>query len=98
MAITQNIMREIQRVLKPDGIFAMIANSIDDPEYGTGTKLEEDVFELSSGDIKRFFSEDSLRNFVQEYFEIVLLDNHGTTHKDIEKGVSNLIRFVGRRH
>ena len=94
---TKKIIQKLLKILKPNGIFALIVNSIDDPEYKTGKKLDQDFYELAPGDIKRFFSVESLGMLMKPYFEILLLDNKGTTHKDKEKGVNNLIRFVGRK-
>lgn len=91
---TQQIFDEISRVLKPGGIVALLVNSVDDPEYGQGRKIEEDFFELRPERPKRYFSVDSLKPFVEE-FETVLLDNKGSDprreHKD------GLVRFIGKK-
>jgi SAM-dependent methyltransferase len=93
---TDRIMQEIHRVLKPNGIFAFFCNSTNDPEYGTGEKIEEDYFVI--GEMKkRYFSIDSARNFANKYFEEILCDNKGETYKDAAKGIHNLIRYVGRK-
>lgn len=92
---TVRLFGEIQRVLKPGGVFALLTNSIHDPEYNTGAKLEDDYFQIGQT-AKRYFSVDSIRNFTR-YFDINLLDNHGETYKDRDKGVHNLIRFVGTK-
>lgn len=89
------IINEIRRILKPEGIFAFLANSISDPEYSTGNLLEEDFF-LIDKVTKRYFSISSTREFTQD-FQISLLDNFGKTYKDEAKGVSNLIRFIGNK-
>lgn len=89
------IINEIRRTLKPEGIFAFLANSISDPEYSTGNSLEEDFF-LIDKVTKRYFSIASTRKFTQD-FQISLLDNLGKTYKDEAKGVSNLIRFIGNK-
>lgn len=91
---TQQIFHEISRVLKPGGVVAILVNSVDDPEYGQGRKIEEDFFELKPGRPKRYFSVDSLKPFVEK-FETVLLDDKGSdprrSHKD------SLIRFIGKK-
>lgn len=92
---TLRLFGEIQRVLKPGGVFAFFTNSIHDPEYNTGTKLEEDYFQIGQT-AKRYFSVDTARAFAR-YFDINLLDDHGETYKDRDKGVHNLIRFVGTK-
>lgn len=92
---TWNIVNEIRRILKPEGIFAFLANSINDPEYSAGNALEEDFF-LINKVTKRYFSIESTRKFTQD-FQVSLLDNLGKTYKDEAKGVSNLIRFIGNK-
>lgn len=90
---TIKIFGEIERVLKPGGIFAFLVNSTSDPEYRTGQEIEEDFFKID-GMLKRYFSVETARKFVSN-FDISILDNFGETYKDSAKGVHNLIRFVG---
>lgn len=90
---TQQIMNEIRRVLKPNGVLAFLTNSTSDPEYQTGTPLEEDFF-LIDKFTKRYFSIESVKDFTQG-FQTSLLDNQGETYKDRAVGVLNLIRFIG---
>ena len=92
---THRIFSEINRILKPGGVIAALFNSASDSEYGTGEKIEEGYF-LIHGVKKRFFSTDSLSNFIKE-FNIMICDNKGETYKDKAKGIHNLIRFVGRK-
>lgn len=93
--ITTRLFGEIMRVLKPDGVFAFFANSVHDPEFGTGTELEPDFFQIGSVS-KRYFSLSTTR-LITKYFDTLLLDDHGETYKDRAKGVHNLIRFVGTK-
>lgn len=92
---TWKIFDNITRVLKPSGLVAVFTNSVDDPEYGTGKRLEPDFFQIDNVS-KRYFSVDSMRKY-SEYYEIILLDNHGETYKDAAKGIHNLIRFIGQK-
>ena len=92
---TRRLFSEIQRVLKTGGTFAFFVNSTSDPEYGTGTQLEPDYFQIDKL-AKRYFSVETARQFAR-YFDVVLLDNHGETYKDSAKGVHNLIRFIGTK-
>lgn len=94
-AKTREIFAEIYRILKPEGVFAFLANSTDDPEYNDGFELEKDFFQIDKTS-KRYFSIDSAREFADK-FDVVLLDNKGETYKDRAKGVHNLIRFVGKK-
>lgn len=90
---TSAIVSEIERILKPGGLFAFLANSTDDPEYNTGEKIESDFF-LIGKVTKRYFSEEFTRRLTQN-FQTVLLDNQGETYKDRAKGIHNLIRYIG---
>ena len=91
---TKRLFGEIERVLKPGGTFAFFVNSTDDPEYGTGTRLEDDYFQIDQT-AKRYFSVKTVRDLVFWGFDTNLLDNHGETYKDADKGVHNLVRFIG---
>lgn len=93
---TKQIFSEIYRVLKPGGVIAFLVNSVNDPEYNTGLKIEEDYFD-TEGTKKRYFSPESAKVFAKD-FEVVLCDESGETYKDDAKGVHNLVRFVGRKH
>lgn len=92
---TSEIFKEIRRVLKPKGVFAFLANSVNDPEYLTGSLLEHDYF-LVDLVAKRYFSIDATKKMTED-FEVILLDNKGQTYKDQAKGVSSLIRFIGNK-
>ncbi|HMI09521.1 MAG TPA: methyltransferase domain-containing protein [Candidatus Saccharimonadales bacterium] len=92
---TVRLIGEIQRVLKPGGVFAFFANSVHDPEYNTGEKLEDDYFQIDKT-AKRYFSVETARAFTR-YFDVNLLDDLGETYKDQAIGVHNLVRFIGKR-
>jgi len=93
---TYKILNQVTRVLKPGGVIAFFMNSTDDPEYGTGTQIEPDFFQIDNV-TKRYFSVESTRKFISDFYEIYLLDNLGETYKDAAKGVHNLIRFIGKK-
>lgn len=92
---TVRLLGEIQRVLKPGGVFAFFTNSVHDPEYNTGKKIEEDYFQIDNT-AKRYFSVETTRALTR-YFDINLLDDKGETYKDNAKGVHSLIRFIGTK-
>ncbi len=92
---TKDLFNEIKTILKPGGILAALFNSTDDPETQTGERIEEDYY-LVDGIKKRFLSIETARDLVPS-FEILLLDNQGTTYKDEAKGVHNLIRLVAKK-
>jgi SAM-dependent methyltransferase len=93
---TAAVFTEINRILRPGGVLAFFANSTSDPEYNNGEKLEEDYY-FVDGKAKRFFSVESARKFAGAHFDEILCDNMGEGHKDSEKGVHNLIRYVGKK-
>lgn len=93
--ITIKIVNEIKRILKPGGVFAYLANSTSDPEYGTGNLLENDFFHIGKVS-KRYFSIEYARQIAQD-FQINLLDDRGETYKDRAIGVHHLIRFIGTK-
>lgn len=92
---TQQIFSEIKRILKPNGILAFLSNSVSDPEYLTGTYLEDGFFLIGKAK-KRYLSLESAREFTKE-FHPLLLDDQGETYKDQAKGVKSLIRFIGQK-
>jgi ubiquinone/menaquinone biosynthesis C-methylase UbiE len=93
--LTQKVFDGIYRVLKRKGILALVVNSTSDPEYGSGEELERGFFKIGAV-TKRYFSIKTLSNFVRK-FEAIVLDDGGETYKDKAKGVSNLIRFAGKK-
>ena len=92
---TQRIFDDIYRILKPSGIVALLVNSVDDPEYGTGEKLEEHLYD-TDGTQKHFFDVPEMQAFASK-FTCIIADNDGETYKDNAKGVHNLIRFIGKK-
>jgi hypothetical protein len=51
---------------------------------------------LLRGMLSTFFTVEYMRSITANFQELVL-DNKGTTHKDNAKGVSNLIRYIGKK-
>jgi hypothetical protein len=82
-------------ILKPGRIFAFIVNSTSDPDYGQGSCIEEDFFQIGK-DTKRYFNVASARKMVSG-FETIILDNRSKAYWQSRRGVHNLIRFVGRK-
>ncbi len=94
---TGELFKEIYNCLKPKGILALLLNSTDDPDIPKGKKLEEDYVEFENGMKRRFFSVESVKGFTKDFFEPLVLDNKGETYKDRQKGINNLIRFIGKK-
>ena len=91
---TQQIFDEIRRVLKKDGIFATLLNTIDDPEITEYNyeKIDEDFYKNNSDVEKRYFSVESITELTKDLFKPLLTDNKGKTYKD---DIETLIRFIG---
>ncbi|MFA6272053.1 MAG: class I SAM-dependent methyltransferase [Patescibacteria group bacterium] len=93
---TEEIFREIKRVLKIGGIVAFMVNSTSDPEYQTGIQIEKDFFAMEKKIKMRFFNIDTVKQIAND-FETILVDNLGESYKDSAVGVHNMIRYIGKR-
>lgn len=84
---TENIMKEIQRVLKNDGLLLARVNSTKDFNHGAGQgqKLEDNFF-FVDGYNKRFFNEQSVQRFFGQIgeceYQQAVIDRNGKS-KDI---------------
>jgi SAM-dependent methyltransferase len=67
--VTRSVYREIHRVLQAGGLVAFMCKSIDDPLYGQGEQIEEDMYSLH-GHIRHFFSEAYARACLQPGYSI----------------------------
>jgi SAM-dependent methyltransferase len=92
---TLQLFSEINEVLKPNGMISALFNTVEDPEYQSGTFIEEDYFDVK-GVAKRYFSVENTKPFISK-FETVLLDKQGSTYKDRAKNIHHLIRFIGKK-
>lgn len=92
---TKDLLAEIWRVLRAGGVLAFLVNSASDPEASMGMEVGPSYRQVE-GVIKRFFTIQMAETYVAK-FETKLLDDQGETYKDIDKGVHNLIRFIGVR-
>lgn len=96
MEITRAIFKNIYKILKPGGVFAMIANTVDDPESYSNDQVAIGInfYKTTKGLIKRYFSLDDIKDLSGGLFDVLMLDNKGETYKD---SVKSLIRFIGRK-
>ncbi len=94
-ATTTQIFSEVYRILKNDGILALITNSTDDPEFNTGKRIEKHLLEVEGAE-KSYFDINYMQEKTQK-FKTILLDSKGQTYKDRTKGVANLIRYIGKK-
>ena len=69
--VTENIINEIKRVLKPNGYLIFRVNSTNSTEYKKlqeqGKEKIEDKFFFSKGIKKRFFDENDLKEFFKDW-------------------------------
>jgi len=77
------ILREIHRVLKPQGHAVYSVRSTHDKHYGTGVHMKEDLYELG-GFIIHFFSEEKIRRLARGY-DLLQLDRieEGSLPRDL---------------
>jgi SAM-dependent methyltransferase len=73
---TSAIVREIARVLQPDGLLIARVNAVGDRNfgYGDGEEIEPGLFRLPDGRLKRFFSARALRRVLTPCFTIERLE------------------------
>lgn len=69
---TRKIIKDITRVLRPDGMLAFVCKSVNDFHYGNGEEVEKNVFVGKSGHVRHLFSVDYARELIQSAFEIEL--------------------------
>lgn len=85
---TENIIKELRRVLNANGYIFFRVNSINDINYGAGQgkQIEKHLYETSDGRLKRFFDEKDIKEFFKE-FEIEYLKEEKMLRYDLEKRV-----------
>lgn len=92
---TEKIFADIHRVLKVGGLLVALFNSAEDPEISEGKEIESNFIDLH-GVCKRYFSPSTAQSFAKD-FEVIVADSKGTTYKDREINVNNLVRLVARK-
>lgn len=86
---TRDIIKEIKRILKPDGYIIGRVNSIKDINYGAniGQEVEKHYY-LTKDGCKRFFDEDDIRYFFKDFnikcYSEESMFRYGTEKKTIE--------------
>jgi SAM-dependent methyltransferase len=89
--IAANIGRELLRLTKAGGLLCIMVNSIDDPEFGQGARLESDYYEVNPGDFKRYYSADTLKSLFNGSVTIQVLEQSGRTHKDPHSAFARIV-------
>lgn len=70
--VTKDIVKKIHTVLKPSGLFCFVCRSLDDPFFGQGTKIAENMYERN-GKVRHFFSRSFTESLLSDGFEILSL-------------------------
>ena len=83
---TFEILDEIKRVLKPNGLLFFRVNSIKATNYGSGQgkEIEPHLYEMKNGRLKRFFNEKDLNEFFSEW-EIIYLHEEIMNRYEVPK-------------
>lgn len=71
---TFEILNEIKRVLKPNGILLFRVNSVKDVNYGAGegTEIEFHLYETEDGRYKRFFDLEDIKKFFSDWEKLYI--------------------------
>ena len=83
---TEKIIKNIKRVLCDDGYLFIRVNSIKDINhgFGKGLKIEDHLFRVEDGRLKRFFDEKDIKEFFKD-FEIIYLKEEKMMRYKLEK-------------
>jgi SAM-dependent methyltransferase len=91
---TKRVFAEIGRVLKPNGLLAIVVKSTDDVEYGKGNEIEQDMYDLQ-GHIRHFFSRDYAAEILSTWH--LLLQSDDCVDYEDPKGPNHILRIVARK-
>ncbi|MEP7205071.1 MAG: class I SAM-dependent methyltransferase [Candidatus Saccharibacteria bacterium] len=91
---TREIVEEIARVLKPNGIFAFACKSVDDIHHGVGEEVEKDIFVSPSGHVRHLFTIPYTKELLGDLFSIELVDTIGEEYNKVQ---SNILRCIARK-
>lgn len=85
---TDKILKEIQRVLRPEGHLFVRVNSVNDVNHGAGQgeEVEPHLYKTSEGMLKRFFDEADVRRLFGD-FEILFCEEQNMLRYKLEKRV-----------
>jgi len=70
----KNILLEIRRVLKSEGLLIFQVKSTSDKEYGKGNEIEKDMFEDETGYVRRYFSKEYTESLLRDDFDVVMIE------------------------
>lgn len=83
---TRQIISELYRIIKPNGVLVFVVNSTNDSNFGAGQgRLIEDNYYEVRGTTKRFFDEESLKKFFDsEHWEFIYMDENAIEDERIK--------------
>lgn len=90
---TREIFDEIRHIVKTGGILGFICKSTDDPLYGQGKMIEEDMYERE-GHVRHFFGKPYTEKLLKDRFEIVKLEE-GV--EEFYADISAFIKVIARK-
>ncbi len=91
---TREIVEEIARILKDDGLLAFACKSTDDFHHGNGEEVEKDVFVSEEGHVRHLFSLAYTRKLLDDLFDIKHLDK---IEEEYNGQKSNIVRCIARK-
>jgi ubiquinone/menaquinone biosynthesis C-methylase UbiE len=91
--VTRKIVSEIHRILQPNGYFCFMSKSVEDPEYGKGEKLEENMY-VNEGRVRHFFTEEYTKDILKDVFEIVKIESK---KEDLYGQKSGYVKVIAKK-
>lgn len=79
---TVEIIAEIKRVLKPNGLLLFRVNSVKDSNYGSGEGIEREshFYETEEGRYKRFFNAEEIEEFFMDWKTVYMNEETSTRY------------------
>lgn len=77
---TKNIVSEVKRVLRSEGLFIFQVKSVNDKDYGKGKELEKHMFEDETGYIRHFFDQKYVEKLL-EGFHVLMIEERAIPGK-----------------
>lgn len=90
-ATTQKVFAEMRRVLKPGGLLFVKCKSIEDPLFGKGKKVGEDMYLFKH--VRHFFSKNAMERYLKD-FQILRLRKSSSFYDDM---VSRFIEATAKK-
>ncbi len=77
---TKNVISEIKKVLKSEGLLLFQVKSVNDKSYGKGKEIEKHMFEEENGYVRHFFSKEYVEELL-EGFHILMIEERAIPGK-----------------